>query len=278
MERQIGVISDSGLDYGGELYASDVEPIPFRLTVDEVEILDLRENIGGLLQMMKSSTQRMITACPSPSDFLAAFDQFKETFVVTISSRLSGSYNSAMVAKQILEETEPDKKVHIIDSRAACAGQDLIFYRVKQLVEQNISSPVIVDKVTEYVKRVRTFGVLQSLDNLVKNGRISNLTARVGNLLQMTPIIGDDHDGHIVMKDKVFGKKKVLTRVLEIIGENAADFKDKMMIINHVNAQEKAEELKQAVIDQFGFHEVHVLESGGISTVYADDGGIMFAF
>lgn len=269
------LITDSCVDFNVE--TDDIERIPFKITIDEEEIIDYNLDFMELIAKMKSSKKYIKTACPSPEEFMNAFIKCKNTFVVTISEQLSGSYNSAMLAVNLMKEKFPDKFIHVFDSKTAASGETLVAMKVKQLVEDNFNTAEIIENTNKYISKLRTLFILDSLDNLAKNGRITNFKAIIANVLHIVPIMGAE-DGKIVLKEQVRGKKKAFGRLVDMIGEYNVDFENTILGITHVNCLEKAENLRNEIKERYPFKEIKIFTASGLSTVYADDGGIVIAF
>ncbi|MDR3598574.1 DegV family protein [Clostridium sp.] len=274
------IIVDSCVDFNKEIFGNEeyMERVPFKIIIDEEEIIDRNLDINILLEKMKGSKTKIKTACPSPNDFLEALKKYPNNFIVTISGKLSGSYNSAVLAKEMLKEELPDSFVHVFNCKSAVSGADLVVLKIKQLIEERVDNVKIVEQVTQYINEMKTLFVLESLDNLAKNGRISNTKALMGKLLQVIPIMSDNGDGEIILKEQVRGQKKAYNRLIEIIGEETTDFKNKILGIGHINARDKAEKLKEAIGNKYNFKDIVIFEGGGLSTVYADDGGIVVCY
>lgn len=273
------IIVDSCVDFNSEVFGNEeyMERIPFKITIDDEEFVDKYLETRELLEKMKNSKNKIKTACPSPYDFLEVFKKCKNNFVVTISCKLSGSYNSATLAKEMLREEFPDSFVHVFDCKTAASGADLVVLKIKELIEEKLHNSQIIEKVNEYINNMETLFVLDRLDNLVKNGRISSTKGLVGSLLQIIPIMAAN-DGEIILKEQVRGKKKAFNRLVELIGEGGIDYKDRVIGIAHVNAREKAEKLKEEIKNKYNFKDVIIFDGGGLSTVYADDGGIVVCY
>lgn len=278
MENKI--ISDSSVDFkeNRESIIEGLEIIPFKIQIDDEEIVDTNLNTEELLKKMKASFNQIKTACPSPSEFYDAFSKEGASFVVTISAALSGTYNSAVLAKNMFLEKFPEALVHIFDTKSACAGVNLVILKIKELLMQNLKFDEIINAVNKYVSKMRTLFILDSLDNLVKNGRISNLKAMLASFLHIVPIMGENGKGEIVLLEQVRGNKKAFNRLIDMIGESGVDFENTVLGITHSNAKEKAENLKNEILRRFKFKDVLIFAAGGLSTVYADDGGIVVAF
>ncbi|MDD2495255.1 MAG: DegV family protein [Tissierellia bacterium] len=271
----VNLVMDSCVDFNDETI--DMERIPFNILIDDEEIVDKNLDRNELISKMKNSKKLIKTSCPSPEDFINSFNKHKDTFVVTISSQLSGSYNSAMLAVNILKEKLPENFVHIFDSKSAAAGETLVVLKVKQLIEDNFNVSEIIENTEKYINKLRTLFILDSLDNLAKNGRITNLKAILANVLHIVPIMGAD-DGKIVLKENIRGKRKAFSRLVEMIGEYNVDFENTILGITHVNCLEKAEKLKNEIKARYPFKDIKIFKASGLSTVYADDGGIVIAF
>ncbi len=270
------IIVDSCTDFIKE--TEDLDRVPFRILIDNEEIVDENLDINKLIEKMKSTKQQIKTACAPPEDFINKLKEEASNFIVTISSQLSGSYNSAMVAVETFKERFPESFVHVFDSKTACAGETLVAMKVKQLLEENSNISEVIEQTNKYITKLRTLFVLDSLDNLAKNGRITNFKAILANIMHIVPIMGEDGEGRIVLKEQVRGKKKAIARLIDMIAEYNIDFENTILGITHVNCLEKAEKLRDEIKSRYPFKDVKIFKSSGLSTVYADDGGIVIAF
>lgn len=273
------IIFDSCLDFNDTVFTEDIDlsRVPFRITIEDEEMIDRNLSTYMLTDKMKMSRKKLTTACASPQEYIEAMEPDKNNIIVTISSRLSGSYNAAMVAKTMAEEKYPGIKIDVIDSKSAASGEDLLFMKIKDMVLSGEAFGDIVDAMRRFVSNMKTFFILNSLDNLAKNGRISNAIALIGKMLHVIPILGAD-DGTIELVDKARGKKKTFDRFIKIIIEEAGDARNKTIAITHVHAQEKAQQLKNALESLSNFKDIVIFEAGGLSTAYADDGGLIVSF
>ena len=276
------IIVDSCADFlDNPLRGDDYVRIPFTITVDGQNFVDRELDIDTLLLAMKERVGQVLTACPSPADFLSAISESAHSFIVTISSKLSGSYTSALAARDIyLDENKDnkDKKIHVIDSKSAAAAENLILLKLRELIQNGFSYNAIVDETTKFVSKMRTLFVLESLENLVKNGRISKANYLIGSALRVVPVMGENGDGEIELHAKAIGRKGALRKLVELIGKHNVDYANSVLGITHINALERAIEVKDAIQSAYNFKEVLIFKSGGLSTVYGDDGGIILAF
>jgi DegV family protein with EDD domain len=273
---ETNIIVDSCVDFNKD--TENILRVPFRILIDEEEIIDEDTDIIELIRKMKNSRSQIKTACAPPEDFINKIKTQANNFIVTISSQLSGSYNSAMVAMETIKEKFPESFVHIFDSKTAAAGETLIAIKVKQLIEENLKPQEIIEQAEKYISKLNTLFILDSLDNLAKNGRISNFKATLANIMNIVPIMGEDGEGRIVLKEKVRGKKKAFSRLVDMLDEYNIDFENTILGITHVNCLEKAEKLRDDIKAKYNFKDIKIFDPAGLSTVYAYDGGIVIAF
>ncbi len=219
------------------------------------------------------------TACPAPAEYMDYFKGEEENvFVITLSSKLSGSYNSAEVAKGIYEGEQKDKKVHIFDSLSASAGQVLLALKVDYLAKMGKTYSQIVDSVEQYIKEMKTVFVLEKLDNLVKTGRMSLVKATIANVLNIKLILGSNGQGEIIMLQKARGIKKAINKMIELIDDTRDNLEERFLVIAHCNCVERAMAIKDKVQELYKFKDIVVVEMRGISCIYANQGGIVIAY
>lgn len=276
----IRIVTDSCIDINKDVFGNEenMERVPFKIVIENEEMIDKNLDLSELREKMKATKDKITTACPSPHDFLEAFKKCKENFVVTISEKLSGSHNSAVLAANMFLEEVEDAFVHIFDCKTATAGASLVALKLKTMIEEKVEKNRIIEEINNYIDQMKTFLVPVRLDNLAKNGRISSKKAFVGSLLQVTPIMCDNGDGELILKEQIRGRKKAFARLLDIIGEEKADFSDRVLAISHVNSEERALNLKEQILSRYNFKDIIIFEGGGLTTVYADDGGIVVCY
>lgn len=274
------IIADSSCDLNEELKKKlNISLVKFNIDVDDKKFID-DENLDTmeLIFAMKNSPNPVRTSCPSPGDFVEEYKKADNIFAITISSQLSGTHNSAALAKEMIKDEVPNKFIHIFDSKSASVGETLIAMKVQELIDNKLNNLEIVEKVEKYIHEMKTFFVLESLDNLIKNGRITKTKALIANVLNLKPIMGEDGEGNIRLVENVRGTKKAFKRLVEIIGETGGKLEEKILAISHTNAEERAENLKRDIQSRYNFKDVIVVKTAGLSSAYAYDGGIILAF
>jgi len=273
------VIVDSGCDISTDAIdheSCNLSYVPLNLQLDDNvflddESLDIEEY---LVQMERSKGVK--TSAPSPSLFFERFKFGDSVFVVTLSSKLSATYQSAMTAKDMYLEEYGKKFVHVFDSLSASVGQGVIAMKISELIKKGTSNLDIVEQVDHFIKDMRTFFILDRYDNLVKTGRIKPYIAKIASLLNVKPICGA-LDGEIVMKDKARGYNKAMARLVALIKETTMDLEDRVVAISHCKCYEKAVALKDEILKQLNVKDVLIQECKGVVATYANRGGIVLA-
>ena len=273
------IIADSCCDVTEEMKKeTGIELIPLTLRINDQEYVDDDSlDVKAYLKAMKESKAAPKTSCPSIQDFLNKFMDKDNIFVVTVSSKLSGTYNAAMQAKAIFLEEFKDKFVHVFDSMSAVVGETLVHLKIHEYLKKNLKNLEVVDKVNNYIKDMKTFFLLENMDNLAKSGRLSPLIAKAASRLFIKPIMGSDN-GNIRLVDKVRGYERAFNRLLDVIGEEGRNLEEKILGIAHCNAVQQALRFKEQVLKRYPFKDIIIVEMGGLSSTYANEGGLVIAF
>ena len=273
------------IDSSGELTESlkkdgHFENIPLTLCVDGKDYIDDESfDQAEFLKDVAESPNVPKSACPSPDRYLQAFlkTEAKRIYVITLSAELSGSYNSACIAKEMYEEDYNDKQIAIFNSKSASIGQTLIGIYIHEKEKRGASFEEIVENVQKYTDSMKTFFVLENLETLRKNGRMSKMKAMAANALNIKPVLGSTDDGNICMLDQARGINKAIDRIAQKILAKVGDAKDITLAISHCNCVERAMELKAKLEASGKFKEIIVCNTRGISSMYANQGGIIVA-
>ena len=255
------------------------ESVALELEVDEYHITDDKTfNQLEFLRKVKESRNCPKSSCPSPERYMEAFEgEAEDIYVVTLSSKLSGSYNSAMLAKQLYEEEHTDKNIYVFDSRSASIGETLIGMKAQECEEAGMSFQETIDTVERYISGQRTFFVLETLDTLRKNGRLSNLKAFVAGALNIKPVMGSTPEGSICQLDQARGMNKALERMVRDVVEKTKDCEQKVLAISHCNCPERAKAIKEKIEKIVKFKDIIIVNTAGVSSMYANDGGVIMA-
>ena len=273
------IIGDSCLDLTKEMRKDPCySMIPLTLMVGERHFVDDETfDQKEFIKAVKEYPECPKSACPSPEMFKEAYCCEEENvFVITLSAALSGSYNSAVLAKSLYEEEYGKKNILVLDSKSASSGQLNIALYIRELCDQGLEFDEICERAAAYRDRMNTYFVLESLDTLKKNGRLTGLQAFFATKLNIKPVMGADN-GTIIKLDQARGIQKALQRMAEIAVKEAGTTKDKRLVIAHCNAPERAQFMKEKLCSMAEFKEVVITDTCGVSTVYASDGGVILA-
>lgn len=251
--------------------------IPLTIDVDGMNIRDDENfNQQEFLQMVASSKECPKSACPTPEDFMKAYEGEEDIYVVTLSSELSGSYNSAMLAKNLYEEEHGTKNIHVFDSKSASAGQLLICRKIQECIENGNVFLQVVEEVEAYIKTLHTYFVLETLDYLKKNGRLTKVQAFVAGALNIKPVMGAEN-GSIVKLSQARGMKKALSTMLDYVVNDCLKPSETDLVIAHCNCYERALKLKTELEECTNFRSISIVDTHGISSLYAGDGGVVIS-
>lgn len=276
------IVIDSCGDLTTELKNDErIESIPLELQVGEYRTWDDESfDQADFLKRVAACSQCPKSSCPSPERYMESYvTNAPDVYVITLSSNLSGSYNSAVLGKNLYHEKYGEKNIHVIDSCSASIGQTQIALKIMELAEEGKGFEEIVKLAESFRDAQDTYFVLDNLETLRKNGRLSNVKAMVASTLSIKPIMGSTDEGTIVQLGQSIGMKKALQKmtdmiVKKIMTEIEAPEKARIMI-SHCNCPERAEHTKQLLEERVKVKEILIVDTAGISSMYANDGGII---
>ena len=278
------ILADSCCDLSPELLKkTQARVAPLTITIDGTHYVDDGTvDIPPYLAAMKASKNPVRSACPSPDlyaeDIKAADD---DCFIITLSSKLSGSHNAAMLGVQLAEEDMPEKKVHVFDSESASAGETYLALMIHDLIAAGKSFEQIVETVEEKIRSMHTLFVLDSLDNLVKNGRISKTVALLANVLSIRLLMSDDGHGSIKNISKARGIKGALTQMVETCRKHTEGLAtaSQRLVISYCNCPERARQVRDMIREKCpAIGEIVMTPTSALSSMYANDGGVVIAY
>lgn len=278
------ILADSCCDLSPELLKkTQARVAPLTITIDDTHYVDDGTvDIPPYLAAMKASKNPVRSACPSPNlyaeDIKAADD---DCFIITLSSKLSGSHNAAVLGVQLAEEDMPEKKVHVFDSESASAGETYLALMIHDLIAAGKSFEQIVETVEEKIRSMHTLFVLDSLDNLVKNGRISKAVALLANVLSIRLLMSDDGHGAIKNISKARGIKGALTQMVETCRKHTEGLAaaSQRLVISYCNCPERARQVRDMIREKCpAIGEIVMTPTSALSSMYANDGGVVIAY
>ena len=254
-----------------------VIPAPLTMQVDQYSFVDDDTfDQADFLKKIADSPNCPKSACPSPDYYKEAFEKSeKRAYAVTLSAELSGSYNSAVLAKDLVLEERPDMKIHIFNSRSASIGETLITEKIRECEAAGMEFEKLVETVEDYIDGQNTYFVLENLETLRKNGRLSNIKAFVASALKIKPVMGATPEGTIIQLDQARGINKALVKMVEYVTNQVEKPEEKILAISHCNCFERGQMVRDAILQKIKVKDVIFLDTAGISSMYANDGGII---
>lgn len=278
------ILADSCCDLSPELLKKTQTKIaPLTITIDDTHYVDDGTvDIPPYLAAMKASKNPVRSACPSPDLYAEDIRATEgDCFIVTLSAKLSGSHNAASLGAQLAQEDMPEKKVHVFDSESASAGETYIALMIHDLIAAGKSFEQIVELVEEKIRSMHTLFVLDSLDNLVKNGRISRTVALLANVLSIRLLMSDDGHGAIKNISKARGIKGALGQMVETCRKHTEGLAaaSQRLVISYCNCPERARQVRDMIREKCpAIGEIILTPTSALSSMYANDGGIVIAY
>ena len=272
------VIVDSCGELTAEMKASGrFETASLGLEVGDYHIIDDESfNQAEFLKNVAECPTCPKSSCPSPETFMEGYHcDAEHVYAVTLSSELSGSYNSAVLGKNLYEEEYGEKDIYVFNSKSASVGQTLVGMKIAQCEERGMTFEEVVAAVEAYIEEQHTYFVLENLDTLRKNGRLTGIKSLMASALNIKPVMGSTPEGTICQLGQARGVKKAIAKMAEHIVADGKNTENKVLAIAHCNCPERAREIERMILDKIKVKDSFIVETGGISTMYANDGGII---
>lgn len=250
--------------------------IPIKIYVSGKEYIDDENlDIQELITAMNNTKEKMGSACPSPEDWSSKFGNAEYTFVVTMTSNLSGTYNSAVVARDMAENKD---KIHIFDSKSTSGSMELIVDEIVRLINEETEFNEIITQVEEFIKTRNLFFILHKFDNLIANGRMSKFAGLMAKTLVIKPVCTASKEGTIDIVHKCIGSLNAYKKMAELAFARCKDFFKRKLVITHCNNQEDATKIKDILCEKCNFKEIIIKPMRGLTSLYAQEKGVIACF
>ena len=273
------IVTDSSCDLTGlDTGSSDIafETVPFVMNIDGKDYVDnLSLSVPGMVDAMEAASASR-SACPSPDAWSSAFEQADQIIAVTISGRLSGSFNSACVGKAMALENHPEKKIEIIDSLSTGPKLVLIAQQALRQIQDRVSFEEVCASCRRLAAKGRTIFTLSSFHNLVQNGRVSKIAGFLAGKLGIRVIGVGSSEGEIQLKEIMRGEQRTLRRILKDMEESG--FAGGKIAISHCLNSSMADSLKQMILSRWSGADIEVLPTRGLDSYYAERSGLIICF
>lgn len=271
------IVSDSAsnlLSMDGDFPYSTV---PLHIIVGNQTFTDNEQlDTNQMYEALAAHKGKTSTSCPSPEDWINAFDNADAVFCVTITSGLSGSYASAHAAKQMYEEKYPDRVVYLVDSLSTGPEMVLLIEKLKEMIEKEMAPSAIYEAILAYHKSIHLYYALASLDNLARNGRISLIIAKGIGVLGIRVIGTTTAEGTLKPVDKARGDNKSVPKLLSYL--KSSGYNGGKIIISHSNNLETAQELKAQIEAIYGPVQGYIHDNTGLCSYYAENHSVLIGF
>lgn len=277
------IVSDSSCDLRTSAFHSDrvlFHSVPLRIQVGDQEFVDNDDlSVPEMLRAMAAEKSASSSACPSPADFAKAFEAGDCTVCFTISSNLSGTYNSAIMARDMVLEEYPEKRVCVIDSRATAGAMVLLIRRAKELMEADETGDFdgICAQLRLYQAALRTCFTLENFDNLIKNGRMRPLVGTLLHSLGIHVIADATPQGTIHVADKARGEAKTFRSITALM-RASKECDGAEVVISHCENLEGAMKLKQQILEDLSVKQVEIISCRGLTSFYAMEKGLIVGY
>ena len=233
---------------------------------------------ADFLKKIRESEECPKSSCPSPERYMEEYHcEAEHIYAVTLSAELSGSYNSAVLGKNLYEEEYGEKDIYVFNSRSASVGETLIGLKIAECEKKGLSFKEVIDTVEAYIEEQHTYFLLETLDILKKNGRLKGLKAVVATALNIKPVMGATKQGVIIQHGQARGINKALAKMVDRVSEEIVSPEKKTLGIAHCNCPARAEMVREMLLKKLPLGDIIVLDTRGVSSMYANDGGIIIA-
>lgn len=274
------IIADSCCDLTPEMKEEmGIVSVPLTMILGDKEYCDDDTlDVAGFVNDMKQYDGKPASAAPSPYLFKQAIADADDAYVITLSSKLSATYNNAVMGKVQAEEESDAVKAHIFDSKSAAAGETAIAIKLHELIKSGLTGSKLIEALNRYIDEMKTIISLENYDNLRRNGRLNRIQGLLVNILNLKLIMSSDGNGEIMLLNKCRGENQKIDTLLSIIEKSGRAIKENFLVITHVFNAGLAEKLRDMIKERFDFGKIYVVQSRGLTSLYADDKGIVLAF
>ncbi len=273
------IVVDSGCDLNSIILESgfDFEQVPLSLNVDDKVFIDKDINVEEFLTIMEGSPNLFKSAAPSPEAFCNAFEGYDEVYCVTISSLMSGSYNSAIVGRDLYLEKNPDAKVYVIDSKLATAAETTVVSKMVQQLQLGFRGPELIEIMDDLINHTICYFVLDSFQNLTKNGRLNPMISKLASVMNIKPVCkGQNHE--MTLEYKPRGTKKAYQKLVEVVSSDKRISDKTILYITHIQSLDAANTIKNMISEKVKVKDIIINECTGLCAAYAERFGLVVAY
>lgn len=279
------IVVDSCCDLTADMKKwNDFEVVPLSLEIADYHIFDdANFDQDDFISRMKANGGNAKSACPAPDAFKKAYEgEYEAVFVLTITDKLSGTFNSALQGKMLYEEEfDDDKKIIVFNSLATSGLETIVAKKIKELADSGLNADEIEAKINDYiVNNTGLYFCLESLDALKNNGRLFALAAKVLEKIRVKLICKRTTEGNISLAAQDITLNRAMIKMSNLIAEElkGKDLSNEALIVTYVCCKERAQQVADKVCEKAHFGKVEVIKASGLNSLYASDGGIIVSY
>ena len=274
--RRIKIVSDSSSDILKLDHVDFASAFMKIITAEREFVDDENLDVDAMVDFFSKYKKRSQTSCPAPADWLDAFGDADDIICVTITSALSGSYNSACTAKKMYEEENEDKRVYVLDTLSAGPEITLIIKKLSELVEAQEDFETICEHAEAYVKKTGLLFMLKSLNNFVANGRVAPIVAKLVGVAGICLVGKASHEGTLEPTHKCRGERRSLETIVDDLEKYG--LQSGKVSIGHCQNEKAAEQLRSMIQERFDKVRVDIHKLRGLCSFYAEKGGLLVGY
>lgn len=255
----------------------NVEVVPLTISFGGKDYIDDQNlNIQEFLSDMNKNQVAGKTTCPSIQAWLDALEGTEKAIIVTMTSGMSGTFSSALQAKNMYEEKHPSSQIIVVDSRSAGPELTIVLHGIEKMIQGDIRFVDLEEEIAEFRMHTHLLFILQSLHNLSLNGRVSPTVAKIAGLLKINLIGTASKDGKLEPLTKARGMKKAMRELLKYMKDN--NYHGGEVIIDHCENERDAETIKEKLQAEYPDAQITIRPMHGLCGFYAEEGGLMIGF
>ncbi len=276
-----GLVLDSSCDLKERDFQNlgvDFTIVPLKILVDDQEFIDNDDiDMDELTKAMANSKKGSQTACPSPGDFYEGYMKSENVLCFTLTGGLSGTYNSARMAKELVAAEDSSKNVYVCDTKSTGGNLILLMDRSLELIKEGKTFDEIQEHLEKYNKELDILFTLGSYHNLIQTGRMSSFAGTVAKHLNIRLICTNTEEGEIKVSKKCRGQKTTYNKMIEMMKENK-DLNQTSIYIHHCKNEKDAIYIREKILQEFPQSKIVLKECKGLTTFYTMEGGILISY
>ena len=273
--NKIKLITDSSCDLNKDIIEKyNIHVVPLNVHFGEDTYMDGELDKKEFYDRMSTSKELPKTSCPSPEKFMSSYEGDEDVIVFTIASKLSGTYSTAILAKNMILEDNPNKKIAVIDTDTGSIAQGQYVVKAAKLIAEGKSFEEVVEAIETLKKDHFFYGSLETLDNAIKGGRVNPVAGKLINVLNMKMIVKVGN-GEVKPIDSARGSNNSIKKIIGKISDVISEGNYTSLAIAHANCLDKAEKIKEMILKDYKFDEVTISEIGSVMGVYAAEGAVL---